>query len=244
MSFKMALITGTGMGELFSPSSGENNGLPTLKKKPKIFDETEYGGPIQAHIVRGNGLEFVWVDRHYSTGRYCCPHELNPAAYIKALYDLGAKFISATTAVGDINRFLFNKIGTGSVVVPKDFIDFMSRSFTFANENHCHPTAFYRSPRHLFCPTAAKLLPRESIQHGGIYTSIAWPRYETPAELTALLKMHPKVRLLGMTASQEAPLAREISAHYVPIGICDRYVFRKRSGGGDSGRRSCLRNKD
>jgi len=144
MSFPIALITGTGMDELFSPKTEEKTGLPVFKTELKHVARTTHGGPVRAQIVRGDGLEFLWLDRHNSSKRYCCPHEINSAAYMKMLYDNGVQFIFATSAVGGINRAGFDRLEVGSLVIPEDFIDLTKGSYTFNNPAHTHPLAFYR----------------------------------------------------------------------------------------------------
>ncbi|PIS42133.1 MAG: hypothetical protein COT24_04920 [Candidatus Kerfeldbacteria bacterium CG08_land_8_20_14_0_20_40_16] len=234
MSFPIALITGTGMDELFSPKTEEKTGLPVFKTELKHVARTTHGGPVRAQIVRGDGLEFLWLDRHNSSKRYCCPHEINSAAYMKMLYDNGVQFIFATSAVGGINRAGFDRLEVGSLVIPEDFIDLTKGSYTFNNPAHTHPLAFYRPPAGLFCPEMAKLFPEADIQKGGIYTSVPGPRYETRAEIAMIKNFHPEARLLGMTIPPEASLAREIAVHYCPICIVADLPLEEGSVNGSS----------
>ena len=107
MSFTTAFIGGTGMEKLFDGQHQQHE------------INTPYG-PVHYSIVLNKGIEFVVVDRHYASGSFRLPHQIDHRAYMYALtVVLGVKFIISTSAVGGINGNAFQSIKTGSLVLAK-----------------------------------------------------------------------------------------------------------------------------
>ncbi|MBU1131056.1 hypothetical protein KJ840_02905 [Patescibacteria group bacterium] len=212
---KTAIITGTGMSGVFTAS--QTMGLPIFNSEPK--NTTTPYGSIRYHIVSTGSRSFILVDRHYCTVPYRFPHMIDHRAYMYMLYKSGVEHIFATTAVGGVNWGAFQGKKVGSLVMPDDLVDLTAGVYTFADEGFVHPTAFYRSAKGLLCPQMQSLITDEAVLRGGVLTCIIGPGYETPAELAFYCNSIPGLSLLGMTVAGEARLAREMAAHYLPIGI-------------------------
>ncbi|MBT7552950.1 MTAP family purine nucleoside phosphorylase [bacterium] len=213
MSIKIAIIGGTGMGQLLG--SGEIKRI-----------DTPYG-PASIHQLSVDGKEVLFVDRHHLEPRhegdsviFRLPNQLNHKAYMYALYNAGVQFVIAASAVGGINGPNdIDDLEVGSIVTPEDFIDLSGGPYTFAREGDLvHEEAFHRSPVDMFCPVLRDLVARHVDCAGGILSCVKGPRYETPAEVRVLCDQF-HANFLGMTtAVPETVLAREASMHYLLFG--------------------------
>jgi len=208
MSAQVAFIGGTNMGKLF----GEGYQQKRIK--------TPYGKVMYQVIIK-DGIEFIAINRHYASGVFCLPHQINHQAYMYALYSLGIQYVIATSAVGGISGNTFDEMKTGSFVLPLDFMDFTREAWTFATSDFTDPVAFHRSTENMICPSLQNMLLShavdEDVLYGGILgCTVKGPRYETHSEVVQAKKQG--VDLLGMTtAVPEIILAREISIHYALI---------------------------
>lgn len=211
---KVAIIGGTGMGRLF-----EEGGNATRC----VLQTTPYGGPVHYYVVQLEDVEFIFVDRHHATGTMRMPHQLDHRAYMHALTQtLGVRCIFATSAVGGINFGdpTLPNLEVGSIVAPKDFVDYTSGSWTFSTPEWTHDMAFHVPSSDFFCPRLRRMLLKDPrIVGGGILgVAIRGPRYETPAEVRKFAR--EGISLLGMpTVAPEAVLAREAAVHFQPVCI-------------------------
>lgn len=137
---------------------------------------------------------------------------------MKALEQLGVKYIYATAAVGSCNE----SYAPGDVVVVKNFIDFTKqRPITFfegGDESVKHTDMgdpYCKNLRDKFYE-AAKV---ESIDLKGdaVYICTEGPRFETEYEI----KMYKTIGgdVVGMTNVPEVVLAKELGMCYAAVGI-------------------------
>ncbi|WP_353095259.1 S-methyl-5'-thioinosine phosphorylase [Tissierella praeacuta] len=198
-----AIIGGTGVYDIGEGSYTKNV-------------ETKYGN-VDVDIVSINGEEIAFLARHgkkHSTP----PHLINYRANMKALEQLGIKYIYATAAVGSCNE----NYGPGDIVIINDFIDFTkSRPITFfegGNEPVKHTDMgdpYCKNLRNKFYEFAKD----ESINIKGdaVYICTEGPRFETAHEVRMYKNLGGDV--IGMTNVPEVVLAKELGMCYSTIGI-------------------------
>lgn len=200
---KKAIIGGTGVYDI-----GEGSYSKVV--------ETKYGS-VEVDIVNINGEEIVFLARHgkkHSTP----PHLINYRANMKALEQLGVKYIYATAAVGSCNE----NYGPGDIIVINDFIDFTkSRPITFF-EGGDEPVK-HTDMRNPYCKNLRnkfyEFAKYESINIKGdaVYICTEGPRFETDHEVRMYKSLGGDV--IGMTNVPEVVLAKEIGMCYATIGI-------------------------
>lgn len=213
MSIQIAVIAGTGMGQLLGARSS------------RIDVFTPYGTASYYQFMVDDRIEIIFIDRHHSSlGQFRLPHQLNHRAYMWALAQAGVKYVIATSAVGGINGP--NNIGVdpdsverlevGSIGMPSDFVDLTQRPYTFAYEGGLiHEVTFHRSPVDMFCPVLRDLIARHVDCAHGTLSCVQGPRYETLSEVRVLRDTY-HANFLGMTtAVPEVILAREAAMHYL-----------------------------
>lgn len=198
-----AIIGGTGVYDI-----AENVSLKTVN--------TEYGDVI-VEILRINGEDIVFLPRH-GKNHSVPPHLINYRANMKALKDLGVKYIYATVTVGSCS----NKFNVGDIVVIKDFIDFTkSRLNTYfdggnmgvahvdMSEPYCSYLIikFYSLAKELNIP----------IKGEAVYVCTEGPRFETASEIKMYKMLGGDV--VGMTNVPEVNLAKELGMCYCAIGL-------------------------
>lgn len=197
-----AIIGGTGVYEIGKSASREI--------------ETEYGRVI-VDIAKINGEEIAFLLRH-GKGHSVPPHLVNYRANIKALKDLGVKYIYAPCAVGSCNE----SFAPGDVAVLKDFIDFTkARPLTFYEGGrngvaHVAMDAPYCSNlREKFVNCAQKTGLR--VKGDAVYVCTEGPRFETAHEIKMYKMLGGDV--VGMTNVPEVTLAKELGMCYQAVGI-------------------------
>ena len=191
--------------------------LTTLEQleNPKIITvDTEYGAS-PANIVTGefNGSQVAFLARHgadYETP----PHLINYKANIKALKDLGVEKILAVNTVGGIHP----DMPAGAIVIPDQLIDYTwGRESTYSAQGNVifieFEQPFTETLRQglLNAGTEAEI----AVTDFGVYGCTQGPRLETAAEINRLER--DGCDLVGMTASPEAALARELEIDYASI---------------------------
>lgn len=197
-----AIIGGTGVYDV----SGETR---------SIVVNTKYGDAY-IDIVNFNKEEIAFLARH-GKGHSVPPHLINYRANMRALYDLGIKYVFATAAVGSCNE----SFAPGDVVVINDFLDFTkSRAITFyeGEEGVIHTdmsVPYCKNLRDKFY-NAAKGISLE-IKGEGVYACTEGPRFETSAEIKMYKMMGADV--VGMTNVPEVILAKELGMCYAAVGI-------------------------
>lgn len=206
MSINIAVIAGTGMGQLL----GEG-----VKKNIR----TPFGKITYFELLIDSRIKIIFIDRHHSClGHFDLPHELNHRAYMWFLAEHDVRFVIATSAVGGINGPNgIKNLTVGSIGLPMDFVDLTQKPYTFAGRESglVHETAFHRSPINMFCPVLRDLIAHHVDCAHGILSCVQGPRYETRAEALILRDVY-QVNFAGMTtAVPEVILAREAAMHYL-----------------------------
>ncbi len=190
-----------------------------LEEPERISISTPFGAkPIIIYHQERDGKNLYFLPRH-GTGHSIPPHRINFKANIYALHKLSISRVVATSAVGGLRSFL----KPGDYVLLDQFIDF-ARPLTYfdGDFNIDFPQGTHVSGVvHLdmtepYCPeirkTFSEVLKDDPNTHPtGTYATSMGPRFETPAEIKALIQLGADV--VGMTNSSEAILCRE-------LGIC------------------------
>lgn len=177
---------------------------------------TKYGDAF-VDIVEINGEEIVFLARH-GKGHSVPPHLINYRANMKALQELGVKYIYATAAVGSCNE----KFAPGDVVVINDFLDFTKvRPITFyegGEEGVIHTDMsdpYCNNLRSKFYEAAKEM--SIDIKGEGVYVCTEGPRFETGTEIQMYKNFGGDV--VGMTNVPEVVLAKELGMCYAAVGI-------------------------
>jgi len=198
-----AIIGGTGVYDV-----GE-------EKHSKVV-ETLYG-KVEVDIVNINNEAIVFLARH-GKKHSAPPHLINYRANMKALEQLGVKYIYATAAVGSCNE----AYAPGDVVLIHNFIDFTKqRPITFfegKNEPVKHTDMsqpYCKNLRNKFIDVAKN----EDIDIKGqvVYVCTEGPRFETEYEIKMYKNLGGDV--VGMTNVPEVVLAKELGMCYATVGI-------------------------
>jgi len=199
---KRAIIGGTGVYDIGDSTTREI--------------ETEYGIAV-VDVLNINGCEIAFMARH-GKGHSVPPHKINYRANMKALEQLGVKYIYATCAVGSLNE----NYAPGDVVVLKDFMDFTkSRPLTFyegENKGVAHvamDAPYCRNLRDKFIYHAKKT--GLGIKGDAVYVCTEGPRFETASEIKMYKTLGGDV--VGMTNVPEVVLAKELGMCYQAVGI-------------------------
>lgn len=194
--------------------------LPGLSGVKEVALETPFGAPSDAYITGElDGLRLVFLPRH-GRGHRFLPTEVNYAANIHGLKQLGVEFVISVSAVGSLKE----EIHPGHVVVPDQFIDRTSRrrSTFFGNGVVGHIS--FGDP---VCPVVRKLLVAAAQQHsphvhdGGTYVVMEGPAFSTRAESN--LHRSWGASVIGMTNLPEAKLAREAELCYATLALATDY---------------------
>ena len=188
---------------------------------------TKYG-EVQIDVVEINGEEIAFLARH-GKGHSVPPHLINYRANMKALEQLGVKYIYSTLAVGSCNE----NYAPGDIVVINDFMDFTKvRPITFyegGEEGVIHTDMsdpYCKNLRCLFY-AAAKTADIQ-IKGEAVYVCTEGPRFETASEIRFYRKLEGDV--VGMTNVPEVVLAKELGMCYSAVGIITNWCTGVRGG--------------
>jgi 5'-methylthioadenosine phosphorylase len=214
----LAIIGGSGLAKL--------GNLKTSRRKEM---RTPYGAP-SAPLTFGEiaGREVVFLARH-GDGHTVAPHEVNYRANLWALKNAGATEVLSVATVGGITAHA----GPGALLVPDQILDYTwGRASTYFQGpgvpvKHIDFTEPYSRPLRQKVLAAAHACG-ESVHDGGVYATTQGPRLETAAEINRLAR--DGADIVGMTAMQEAALARELDLGYAAIAV----VANHAAGRGDS----------
>lgn len=201
MKVSCAVIGGTGVGNILLERPGKAVWVPT-----------EFGGFSGIVINLGN-QDILAVNRH-SAGHKLPPHRINYRAIAAGLKQLGVRTCFATAAVGSLR----SEWKPGTLVSCSDFLDFTGRS----------PTLFDSIVKHVdFSEPMSSRLGSYLIDGGrergvnvksqAVYVGTNGPRYETPQEIEVYRKLGGDI--VGMTASSEAIVMREVGIEYCCLAI-------------------------
>ncbi|MCR4432294.1 MAG: S-methyl-5'-thioinosine phosphorylase [Tepidanaerobacteraceae bacterium] len=198
-----AVIGGTGVYDLSPGSRTETV-------------NTRYGA-VQVDIVKVGVKEVAFLARH-GKSHSVPPHLINYRANMKALKELGVKYIYASAAVGSCNC----RFAPGDIVVITDFIDFTkARLATFydgGEEGVAHvdmSDPYCKNLRKRFYDAANR--EGLNIKGDAVYVCTEGPRFETAHEIKMYRQLGGDV--VGMTSVPEAVLAKELGMCYAAVGI-------------------------
>lgn len=151
------------------------------------------------------------VQRH-GAEHYRLPHEIDHAANLRGLGELGCDRVLAVGSVGS----LAPSLPVGSLICPDDFIA-LHLGITSLEDEHAHTApGFDRSWRAEVVSAWGEDEP--ALRDGGVYWQTIGPRFETPAEIR-LIAAHADV--VGMTIAAECIVAAELGLAYAAICVVD-----------------------
>jgi 5'-methylthioadenosine phosphorylase len=182
--------------------------------------DTPFGRPSDAvRIGTLEGRRVAFLARH-ARGHRILPSELNFRANIFAMKKLGVEWVISVSAVGSLK----NEYEPMHMLVPDQLVDrTQQRVSTFFGRGLVAHVAF----AHPFSTPLRKIL-REACQEagatchdGGTYVCIEGPLFSTRAE--SELYRSWGMDVVGMTAMQEARLAREAELSYATLAMITDY---------------------
>lgn len=192
----VALIGGTGTGEILRTWGGRAVCVPTP------------AGPLRGRLAERDGLTAFLLHRH-SSGHRVPPHLVGYKAMALGLAAVGAKCCLSTAAVGSLRT----DWAPGTMAVCTDMIDVTGRRQTLFDHSVKHTPM---DPAFL----AARWLTQAAgdlAKPNACYVCADGPRYETPAEVKAMVAAGGDV--VGMTAGTEAVLFREAGVPYGCLAV-------------------------
>jgi 5'-methylthioadenosine phosphorylase len=200
MQPKVAIIGGTGVGDVLLQRGGQAIHIPTAS------------GTLRGRIVDLDGMPTLLISRH-SAGHKVPPHKVEYAAMALGLKQLGIKWCLASAAVGSLNPHW----GAGTLVACSDFVDITGRAPTLYDREVVHTDfsdAFSYEGRQAIYMAGVRT--DINVHPEGIYVCANGPRYETPYEVQLLGQIG---HVIGMTAATEAICMREAGIHYAPLAV-------------------------
>lgn len=191
-----------------------------LTQVEEIRLSTPFGDPSDAYVVGNLGdLRLCFLPRH-GRGHRILPHEINFAANIHGMKQLGVDYILSVSAVGSLRE----EIHPGHIVVPDQFIDrTRERQKSFFGEGVVGHVQF-ADP---VCGVLRGVLIEAGRSAGatlhekGTYVVMEGPAFSTRAESHMYRSFGAHV--IGMTNLPEAKLAREAEICYATIALSTDY---------------------
>jgi 5'-methylthioadenosine phosphorylase len=200
MKIDVAIIGGTGVGDVLAQMKGTSLHVPTPL------------GQLAGRVISHSSGEILLVSRH-SAGHKVPPHKVNYKAIAFGLQKLGVKHCFSTAAVGSLRR----DWPTGTMVACSDFLDLTGRHQTLFDANVVHTDFTYPfSPSGRNAVLQAGAAMGLDVKTEGTYICENGPRYETPHEIKLLTHVGDVV---GMTASTEAILLHEAGIEYTCLAL-------------------------
>lgn len=195
----------------------EMAGLSSVRE---VALDTPFGAPSDAYIVGELGdVRLVFLPRH-GRGHRFLPSEINYAANIHGMKQLGVEYVLSVSAVGSLREH----IRPGDVVVPDQFIDrTRGRRSSFFGEGVVGHVSF-ADP---VCAGLRKLLIESAKENGaalherGTYVVMEGPAFSTRAE--SHLYRSWGAHVIGMTNLPEAKFAREAELCYATLALPTDY---------------------
>lgn len=194
--------------------------MPGLQDVERVRLTTPFGDPSD-EFVCGTlaGTRLVFLPRH-GRGHRILPSELNFRANIYGMKKLGAEWIIAVASVGSLRE----EIAPGHLIVPDQLIDrtYHRASTFFGNGIVAHIP--FADP---FCSVVGDALVSAARRVGatvharGTYVCMEGPQFSTRAE--SLLYRSWGAAVIGMTALQEAKLAREAEICFATLALATDY---------------------
>ncbi len=194
--------------------------MPGLAETREVALTTPFGDPSDAYVLGTlEGRQVAFLARH-GRGHRILPHELNFRANIHGMKQLGVERILSLSAVGSLRE---EHKPTG-FIIPDQFVDrTKTRVSTFFGNGVVVHIAFDKP----VCPEVADVFDaactRARVTHkrGGTYICIEGPQFSTLAESNLYRSWGMDV--IGMTALQEAKLAREAEICYAALAMVTDY---------------------
>ena len=212
-STTVAIIGGTGLYQ-----------LEGVELQRTLELDTPFGKPSSPIVCASLGeLNLLFLARH-GIGHTILPSEINYAANIYALKQLGAQWCLSISAVGS----LCEENRPGDIVLPTQYIDrTKSRAHTlYGNGVVVHVP--FADP---VCPTTHSILSKgckkvsagtdRRIADTGTYLCMEGPLFSTRAESNMYRSMGASI--IGMTALPEAKFAREAEISYATVATVTDY---------------------
>jgi len=200
MLAEVALIGGTGIGDVLAREPGQAICVPTKF------------GALHGRVVARPGFKLLVLARH-SARHSVPPHMVNYRAAAEGLRLLGIKWCLASAAVGSLRT----DWPAGTFVACSDFTDLSARDLTMFSDSVQHTD--FSEP--FSCAVSKALVAAGSaagaaVQPSGVYINSNGPRYETPNEIRLLSHVGDVV---GMTAASEAIVMREAGIEYGCLAV-------------------------
>ena len=190
--------------------------MPGITDLEQVVLDTPFGSPSDPYTLGTlEGRRVAFLARH-GKGHRILPHELNFRANIHGFKQLGVERILSVSAVGSLKEHL----EPGKFVLPDQFIDrTKNRPSTFFGEGIVAHVAFgdpvCAETADAFDSGCAKV--GVGCQRGGTYVCMEGPHFSTKAESNLYRSWQADV--IGMTALQEAKLAREAELCYAALAM-------------------------
>lgn len=194
------------------------SGLYSLLDSAETVElDTPWGAPSDPLTIGElAGRRVAFVPRHGRDHRFP-PHRINYRANLWALRTLGVRQVVGPCAVGSLKA----EHAAGSIVVPDQVVDrTWGRGHTFFDGVGPVVHVAFADP---YCPSgrraalgAAAARDLQPI-NGGTLVTINGPRFSSRAE--SLWHQSQGWTVVGMTASTEATLARELALCYTSIAL-------------------------
>jgi 5'-methylthioadenosine phosphorylase len=195
--------------------------MPGLTDTQEVRLTTPFGDPSDAYILGTlEGRQVAFLTRH-GRGHRLLPHELNFRANIYGFKQLGVERILSLSAVGSLKE----EHKPTDFVIPDQFYDrTKSRVSTFFGHGIVGHVAFAdpvcKELADVF-QAACRQVPGVVAKQGGTYICIEGPQFSTKAESNLYRTWGFDV--IGMTAVQEAKLAREAEICYASLAMVTDY---------------------
>lgn len=194
--------------------------MPGFEAQEERKIDTPWGPPSDAYIVgKLAGKQVAFLARHARGHRYS-PSELNFRANIWGFKSLGVERILSMSAVGSLKE----EHKPLDFVVPYQFVDrTRGRISTFFGDGIVAHISF----AHPVCSQMADIAERAgreagvTVKLGGTYLCMEGPAFSTYAESN--LYRSWGMDIIGMTALQEAKLAREAEICYTTVAMVTDY---------------------
>lgn len=194
--------------------------MPGFTEQEEVQIDTPFGKP-SAPPLRGkiSGRPVVFLARH-GQGHHYSPTTVPYRANIWALRELGVKRIIAVSACGSLRE----DIKPRDLVIPDQLWDITKRRVSTFFDKSIVAHISFADPFCTAMPDQIMAAGQElnlPIHRGGTYTCMEGPQLSTRAESEVHRKLGMSV--IGMTAAQEAKLAREAELCFSLIAAVTDY---------------------
>jgi 5'-methylthioadenosine phosphorylase len=160
--------------------------------------------------------DWTVINRHGPEGGYVLPHEIDHAATMRYLVELGCDRVLAMSSVGG----LIAELGPGTILCPDDFIALDADTPTSLDGPAAHSVPGFDPGWRGEVLGALAAAGIDAIGEG-VYWQVRGPRLETRAEVR-LISAHADV--VGMTVASECVVAAEAGLRYAAICVVDNHA--------------------